>query len=112
MITGGPSGYEIDQLDRLDYVELGFKPNSRDRTTWRSAGICGACCPMYCPSELELVIRYQPSPSRSMRTAGIDQARRRAIARSPNVSRTGIHNAATALIEARNSTTPANPPAT
>lgn len=24
----GPSGYEIDPLDRLDYLELGFKPNS------------------------------------------------------------------------------------
>jgi hypothetical protein len=24
-----PSGYEIDPLDRLDYVELGFKRNAR-----------------------------------------------------------------------------------
>ena len=34
---------------RLDYVELGFKRNSVDRTTWRSDGICGACCPICCP---------------------------------------------------------------
>lgn len=40
-----PSGYEFEPLGRLDYVELGFKPISRDRTTWRSAGIRGACCP-------------------------------------------------------------------
>jgi hypothetical protein len=45
-----PSGYELEPLDRLDYVELGFKRNSPDRTTWRSAGICRACCPICCPS--------------------------------------------------------------
>lgn len=42
----GRSDYEIDPLDRLDYVELGFKPNSRGRTTQRSTGICGAPCPI------------------------------------------------------------------
>src|SRR5262245_16887031 len=45
-----PSGYEPDSLSRLDYVELGFKRFSRDRATWRSAGICGASCPISCPS--------------------------------------------------------------
>lgn len=30
-------------------MELGFKPNSRNRATWRAAGICGACCPICCP---------------------------------------------------------------
>jgi hypothetical protein len=45
------SAYELDPMDRLDYVELGFKRNSRDRTTWRSAGICGAPCPISCPSD-------------------------------------------------------------
>lgn len=34
-------GYETDPLARLSYVEPGFKPKSRDLTTWRSAGICG-----------------------------------------------------------------------
>lgn len=38
---------------RLDYVELGFKRNSQDRTTWRSAGIRGAPCPISCPSEIK-----------------------------------------------------------
>jgi hypothetical protein len=28
-----PSAYEIDPFGRLDYVGLGFKRNSRDRTT-------------------------------------------------------------------------------
>lgn len=46
----GRSDYEIDPLDRLGYVELGFKPISGDRTTWRSAGIRGASCPISCPS--------------------------------------------------------------
>jgi hypothetical protein len=32
-------------VDRLGYVELGFKPFSGDRATRRSAGVCGACCP-------------------------------------------------------------------
>lgn len=35
-------GYESGPLDRLDYVERGSKLFSRDRATWRSAGICGA----------------------------------------------------------------------
>ncbi len=42
-------GAEIEAVDRLDYVELGFKRNWRDRATWRSAGICGACCPFLAP---------------------------------------------------------------
>ena len=46
-----PSGYELDSLTRLDYVELGFKRFSGERATWRSAGICGACCPICCPNE-------------------------------------------------------------
>jgi hypothetical protein len=45
-----PSGYELDPGGRLDDVELGFKRFPRDRTTWRSAGICGACCPICCPT--------------------------------------------------------------
>ena len=48
----GQSAYELDPLDRLDYVGLGFKPISGDRTTWRSAGICVACCPIRCPSRV------------------------------------------------------------
>jgi hypothetical protein len=48
----GRSDYEPEPLDRLDYVELGFKPSSRDRTTWRSAGICEASCPNPCPTEV------------------------------------------------------------
>jgi len=35
-------------------VELGFKRFSGDRTTWRSAGICGAPCPISCPSRKPL----------------------------------------------------------
>jgi len=48
----GRSAYEIDPLDRLDYVELGFKPNLCDRATWRWAGICGARCPSRAPAQL------------------------------------------------------------
>ena len=34
----------------LDYVGHGFKRFSRDRDRLGSAGICGACCPICCPS--------------------------------------------------------------
>jgi len=30
-------------------VEPGFKRFPANRATWRSAGICGACCPNRCP---------------------------------------------------------------
>ena len=52
------SYYETDLLDRPDYVELGLKPISQDRTTWRSAGICGAPCPISCPSEASGIPGY------------------------------------------------------
>jgi hypothetical protein len=45
-----PSGYEHWLVDRLNYVELGFKQFSRDRPTSRSAGICRACVPFVAPA--------------------------------------------------------------
>lgn len=46
----GQSAYEPEPVAQLDYVELGFKRFSRNRGRLRSAGICGACCPIRCPS--------------------------------------------------------------
>jgi len=64
---------EVNLLDRLDYVELGFRPISRDRTTWKSAGIRGAGCPSRSrprPQIIELAkIRRKtliPTPATSM----------------------------------------------
>jgi len=48
----GQSAYEPEPGDRLDYVERGLERFSRDRTTWGSAGICGAPCPISCPTAL------------------------------------------------------------
>jgi hypothetical protein len=47
----GRSYYEPEPGVPLDYVEHGFKRFSQDRTTWGSAGICGASCPISCPSD-------------------------------------------------------------
>lgn len=37
-------------MDPLDYVEPGFKRFSAIRVPLGSAGICGACCPISCPT--------------------------------------------------------------
>jgi hypothetical protein len=98
-----------------DTISSGFREIELRGDRLESVGLVAPCV---APSELELAhpgksatspvrkpARYQPLPSRSMRADGIDQARRRAIARSPNFSRTGIHNAATGLIEVRSNRT-------
>ena len=54
MTIGFPQGrpaYEPEPGVPLDYVGHGFKRFSRDRATWGSAGICGASCPISCPSK-------------------------------------------------------------
>lgn len=50
----GQSAYEPGPGVPLGYVGHGFKRFSRDRDRRGSAGICGACCPICCPS----VIRF------------------------------------------------------
>jgi hypothetical protein len=54
MTVGFPQGrsdYEPEPGVLLGYVGHGFKRFPRNRTTWRSAGIWGACCPIRCPSQ-------------------------------------------------------------
>lgn len=44
------SSYGTDPLDRLDYVELGFKPILRVELRGDRLEDCGICCPIRCSS--------------------------------------------------------------
>lgn len=47
----GRSDYEPEPGVPLDYVGHGFKRFTRVRDRLRSAGVCGASCPISCPSQ-------------------------------------------------------------
>jgi len=56
----------------LDYVGHGFKRFSPNPVTWGSAGVCGACCHICCPSGAETiwlrpVIAQAPITSRRLK---------------------------------------------
>lgn len=53
----GRSDYEPEPGVPLGYAGHGFKRFSRNRDRLGSAGICGACCPICCPSDAKIAIR-------------------------------------------------------
>ena len=62
---GRPSGYEPESGAWLGYVGLDFKPNSRNRTRLRSAGLRGSSCPQSSPHSGQRPVRDEPLLTKS-----------------------------------------------
>ena len=49
--SGSDTAHEPDPVDLPGYVERVLERFPPDRDRLRSAGVCGACCPICCPGE-------------------------------------------------------------